>query len=328
MPSVHDDPSPEPTERAHPLPLVTHPVITISLPCYNEGRWLAKTIKSIQDQTWAHFAVLISDNASTDDTGAIAQAAASDDPRFHYYRHESNQGSAANFNFAREATDSPLMVWIGAHDLIHPNFLEHHIEVLQGRPEVSVSESTHAWIGEDDEHIEFARDAPLAQGGANSPERYLKSIAANQNNIGINSVIRRDMLDGIGFTPVVGTDRIILSRLAFRGPFDRTDDTLYFRRAFKSRTGFEGYMERLTGKGTLQEDWSVMARDYDRDFAELLGEHRFARLYRLRLQLALRYYLPVKQGSVLTTLLWTVRRIIKHSGRLLTSLKSSVVTNR
>lgn len=58
------------------------PKVSILLPIRNEERWLAQTLKSIQDQDFTDFEVLISDNASTDKTSEIYTPVINTDSRF------------------------------------------------------------------------------------------------------------------------------------------------------------------------------------------------------------------------------------------------------
>ena len=297
--------------------LAAHPTLVIGVPCFNEEVYLEKTLSSIAHQTWRDFAVLVCDNASTDSTSEIARLYCSLDPRFHYHRQDVNIGSGRNFNFILDHSVSRFIFWMGAHDLIVPEMVGRHLCIMEARPELSVSHSAHAWIDTEDRFIERVSDGPLDEGTLDDPSRYIRSIRENRNNTGANSVIRRSMLDDARFTDVVGTDRILLSHLAFRGPFANTEDILYLRRSFSTRVGNNPYMERLTGRSSETEDWTAFAREYDRDFAKLLGRRSDAAAWRRKLFLALRYYLPVERNSLLTRSLWTLRRTVKWSKRVI-----------
>lgn len=297
-------------------PVASHHKLVVAIPCYNEAAYLSRTLDSLRQQTMSDFAVLITDNASTDETGKMALEACAQDTRFHYFRHEQNRGSAENFNSARELSDSPYLFWLGAHDTLPPDALAHHVSTLDARPEVSVSQCAQAWLDTSDRVLSEITDGDLDWGVPDDAQRYIGSIAENRYNIGINSAIRRAMLGDAHFTGIVGTDRVILSHLAFRGPFADTPRVLYFRRTFADRTADNPYMKRLTGRADVGIDWGAMARAYDEDFARLLGDRPDAHRLRRRLQLTLRYYLPVGLGTPLTTALWTLRRIRKWSGIL------------
>jgi glycosyltransferase involved in cell wall biosynthesis len=50
------------------------PLVSVGLYVYNGERFLEETLRSILNQTFTDFELIISDNASTDRTGEIAQA--------------------------------------------------------------------------------------------------------------------------------------------------------------------------------------------------------------------------------------------------------------
>ena len=74
--------------------------LTIGLPTYNRAKYLREAIDSVLGQTFADFTLVISDNASTDETPEIV--ASYDDSRIVYRRHETNRGWLANFNVSLE----------------------------------------------------------------------------------------------------------------------------------------------------------------------------------------------------------------------------------
>ena len=291
-------------------PVVRHPRLVIAVPVYDEARFLPETLRSIEWQTDGDFAVLISDNCSTDSTRNIAEAAAARDPRITYVRQPDNLGSCGNFNWAREASDSPCLLWLGGHDLLNPAFVAHHLALLDGRPDVVVSQSWHSWIDEEGQIAETICDGDLDWGSPDSAERFLASVSANRNNIAANSVIRRSALDGLSFGNFVGTDRVLLSELAYRGRFATTPDVLYMRRTFASRDNFGDYMKRLTGSGEARESWGEFARQFVAAFEALVNRPLTVREW-VELEVRLRYHFPVERGSLATEILWALRRAVK-----------------
>ena len=90
--------------------------ITIAVPVYNGGDYLAQALEAIRRQSFVDYCVLIFDNASTDDTASIAQDMAARDPRFAYVRQAENRGALANFVDALEAASTPYFVWHAVDD--------------------------------------------------------------------------------------------------------------------------------------------------------------------------------------------------------------------
>jgi glycosyltransferase involved in cell wall biosynthesis len=62
------------------------------MPAYDGGRWIAEALESILDQSFRDFELIVLDNASTDDTGQIAEAYAVRDARVRYVRQPTNVG--------------------------------------------------------------------------------------------------------------------------------------------------------------------------------------------------------------------------------------------
>ena len=71
---------------------VTRPKITIGLPVYNGAKFIHNAIRSLLKQSYTNFELLISDNASTDQTESVCRNFAKTDKRIKYTRHETNSG--------------------------------------------------------------------------------------------------------------------------------------------------------------------------------------------------------------------------------------------
>ena len=52
------------------------PLVTIGIPTFNRSAWLKESIESVLAQTFQEFRILVSDNASTDDTPDVVQLSA------------------------------------------------------------------------------------------------------------------------------------------------------------------------------------------------------------------------------------------------------------
>jgi glycosyltransferase involved in cell wall biosynthesis len=110
------------------------PRVSIGIPVYNGEKYLEQALESILAQTFTDFEVIISDNASTDQTQEICQAYQSRDDRIHYFRSERNLGAAPNYNRVFELSTGELFKWAAYDDLISPDFLLKCVEVLDSDP--------------------------------------------------------------------------------------------------------------------------------------------------------------------------------------------------
>lgn len=73
-----------------------YPKISILIPTYNRAHYLIEAIETSLNQDYPNFEVIVSDNASTDDTPNRVKKYLGD-PRFRYYRNEKNLGSSRNY---------------------------------------------------------------------------------------------------------------------------------------------------------------------------------------------------------------------------------------
>ena len=74
-------------------------LVSIGLPVYNGEKFLKKRIDSILNQTYENFELIISDNASTDNTRKICESYTKQDSRIRYVCQQKNIGAIENFKF-------------------------------------------------------------------------------------------------------------------------------------------------------------------------------------------------------------------------------------
>jgi glycosyltransferase involved in cell wall biosynthesis len=127
----------------------TTPTVTIGLPVYNGANYLRDALASIARQTFQDYCVIISDNASTDETPQIARDAAAADPRISYQRNTVNIGGNCNWDKVFSYCATPYFVWIGHDDTIAPEFLATCLETLEKCPDVVQSACRTLYIGPD-----------------------------------------------------------------------------------------------------------------------------------------------------------------------------------
>ena len=77
---------------------MSSPLVTVGIPCFNGARYLREALDSIRAQDHDNLEILIGDNASTDESLAIALEAEADDDRVTVMHSEENHGAAWNYN--------------------------------------------------------------------------------------------------------------------------------------------------------------------------------------------------------------------------------------
>src|SRR5262245_40675573 len=92
------------------------PPVSLGLPVYNGGSMLVQAIESTLAQTYGDFELVISDNASTDDTQDVVRDYAARDSRIRYFRQSSNIGSGNNWSFVARQSRGVWLKWVSAND--------------------------------------------------------------------------------------------------------------------------------------------------------------------------------------------------------------------
>jgi glycosyltransferase involved in cell wall biosynthesis len=104
------------------------PDLDIIVTTYNGAEHLDECLASVCAQTWGDFAVLVIDNASTDDTTSIVARWVESDPRVTYLCNERNVGHTASANRAYKRTSAEYVLQLHGDDALAPTFLEEVLE--------------------------------------------------------------------------------------------------------------------------------------------------------------------------------------------------------
>lgn len=209
------------------------PRVSIGLPVYNGERYIREALDSVLAQTFKHFELIISDNASTDRTAEICRAYVKADPRIKYFRNEENLGAAANYNRVFRLSSGTYFKWTAHDDIMAPAFLERCVEMLDCYPSAVLCYPKTLIIDENGERIEhYADNLKLASPRADERYRsYHQRFRVKKTCNPIAGLIRSRMLN---MTPLIGnyvaSDMILLGELSLLGEFMEVPEYLFYRR--------------------------------------------------------------------------------------------------
>jgi len=99
-------------------------LVTIGMPVRNGATVMARALDSLLVQTWPRFEIVISDNASTDNTRELAAEYMRRDPRIRYIRQRENVGARANFAFLLTVARGEYFMWAAVDDYWDQHFVE------------------------------------------------------------------------------------------------------------------------------------------------------------------------------------------------------------
>lgn len=106
--------------------------VTICIPTYNRAQFVHEAIQSVLAQSFTDLEVLVSDNASTDDTTNVV--ASFTDPRVRYHRHAQNIGIGPNHRACAQMAQTEWVGFLSDDDLFTPDHVAHAFAALAQHP--------------------------------------------------------------------------------------------------------------------------------------------------------------------------------------------------
>lgn len=122
--------------------------ISVVIPCFNAARWIASTLRSVFEQDWPAFEVLVVDDGSSDGSVDLIRA------QFPAVRvlEQRNAGAAAARNTGIEAARGDWIAFVDADDWWLPSKLRSQMDLLADQPEAQMAcSSWQAWNSDDAE---------------------------------------------------------------------------------------------------------------------------------------------------------------------------------
>ena len=109
--------------------------VDILMPVYNAERYLESAVRSILDQTFRDFRLIVLNDGSTDGSPAIVERLARQDTRIHIISRP-NTGILGALNDLLGAATAPLVARMDADDLALPHRLARQVAFMHANPEV------------------------------------------------------------------------------------------------------------------------------------------------------------------------------------------------
>jgi glycosyltransferase involved in cell wall biosynthesis len=110
--------------------------VDVIIPCYNYGRFLRACVESVLTQQGVEVRALVLDDASSDETVAVAEELSEQDQRVLFRRHSSNCGHIRTYNQGLDWATAEYALLLSADDLLIPGALRRAVRLLDVHPEV------------------------------------------------------------------------------------------------------------------------------------------------------------------------------------------------
>lgn len=110
------------------------PVVSVLIAAHQAAETLPTALRALQSQTLPDWEAIVIDDASSDQTAAVADAAARTDPRIRLLRLSENRGAYGARTAGLEVAQGAFTTLLDADDWCHPQRLERQVSALRDHP--------------------------------------------------------------------------------------------------------------------------------------------------------------------------------------------------
>jgi len=240
------------------------PAVSVVIPCFNQGHFLAEAIDSVRAQTYSLHEVIVVDDGSLDNSYEVAGRY----PDVQRLRPR-HRGVAASRNLGLARARGDFIVFLDADDRLLPHAIERGVAALSKRPQIAAAVGMSRDIGDDGEVIGEGGQPLVTQ------DHYLHLLEDCYIWSGSSIVYRRAALEAVGGFDVglrAGDDYDLYLRLTYAFPvYCHEDVVTEYRRHGSNTTRDPGIV--LTSQLQVLGAQRTRLRDQRERAARLRGIH-------------------------------------------------------
>jgi glycosyltransferase involved in cell wall biosynthesis len=263
------------------------PTLSVVMPNYNHARYLEPALGAHLAQTEPPLEIIVVDDGSTDESGAILERLARSNQTLRLMRLSENRGVNAAVNLGLREARGDYVCFSAADDLVGPDFAARSLEVLTSYPEAGFSFADLAVLVGDTGEIRrfplYLSDGPCCL----TPGDIERLLKRNYFTFASHSILyRRDALLAIGgFLEELGwlADWFATYVLAFRHGACYIPATLAYFRVSANSYSARGTRQAMAQRALVYRMVDILGTEA---LADVSGPFRASAVvpeYRLRL---------------------------------------------
>jgi len=113
------------------------PVVSVLITAYNREAFLAEAISSVLASSYQNLEIIIVDDASKDNTAAIAKSFGANDQRIKVFVNEQNLGDYPNRNKAASYATGEYLMYVDSDDLIYKESIGKAVSLMMANPKAN-----------------------------------------------------------------------------------------------------------------------------------------------------------------------------------------------
>ncbi len=178
------------------------PKVSVCIPTYNRSHYLVYALKSVLNQSFDDFELIICDDGSIDDTPEIIGNW--QDSRIRYIRHPKNIGRSRNMRSGFENASGDYFIKFDDDDALTPDFLAKTVEILDSNNNVDFVCTSHWIIDGNNNRDDDATQANIIKWGKDKlsqdiiPNLMLETFANQSLQVG-STLFRRSCLETVDY---------------------------------------------------------------------------------------------------------------------------------
>lgn len=126
--------------------MLTKPIISVIVPCYNQAQYLKESLESVLKQTYDNWECIIVNDGSSDNTEELSLVWTLKDKRFKYL-YKVNGGLSSARNAGIRVSVGQFILPLDADDKIHKTYLQKICEAFQKNPYLELVSSKIQFFG-------------------------------------------------------------------------------------------------------------------------------------------------------------------------------------
>ena len=183
---------------------------SVIMPLYNKGAYVEKAIRSVLEQTYPHYELIVVNDGSKDNSAIIAEELLKNVPNVRLINQE-NAGVAVARNNGVTQAKGDYICFLDADDWWNVSFLQEMQQFIKDYPEAGIWGTNYWYVKKGKTHVAV----PCETGYINYPKLYAETSVMPLTSISV--CIKKDIFNELGGFPKgikLGEDFLLWTKIA------------------------------------------------------------------------------------------------------------------
>jgi hypothetical protein len=207
-------------------------LVSIGIPVRNGGDRVETAVRSALAQDHAELEVVISDNASTDDTEERCRELAAQDSRISYYRQPRDLHVIGNFVEVLRRARGEFFRWMGDDDLLEPDYVSRTLEPFLHDERLILVTSDVTYTGQDGTVHEprYRGSRMLSDDPVDRLDELWDVVTTEHHGLDpLYGLMRRERVAAVPRPLMIREDEVYATMLALTAPWGHVPEPLAHR---------------------------------------------------------------------------------------------------